>query len=94
MRRAYSDSSTSVPAFVQPGAIDGSAQIVSKQYTPAEPEKASQWRWKTTGEPETHPDDVPDPHELDPELHHLAYRYLQEATAQLADLLDEVLRVG
>lgn len=57
-----------------------------------EPAKAGRWRRKTAEVAETHPDDIPDPHELGTQWHDPAYRDLQLATGPLADLLAEVLQ--
>lgn len=57
----------------------------------SEPVKTSRWRRKPAEAVETHPDDIPDPHELGTQWHEPAYLHLQEATAPLADVLAEAL---
>jgi len=73
--------------------LDAARGLVPLPAEPA-PVKTSRWRRKATEEVQTHPDDIPDPHELGEQWHEPAYRYLQEGTAQLADLLAEVLPRG
>lgn len=71
--------------------LDAARGLVPVPVAP-KPPKPNRWRRKTAELAETHPDDVPDPHELGTQWHDPAYGYLQEATEPLADLLAEVLR--
>jgi hypothetical protein len=58
---------------------------------PAAPDPAPpRRRWRQSGQPSVHPDDIPDPHELGPQWHDPSAQQILAGLAPLLDLVEQV----